>query len=110
MINPGRTELLVLDLLHSSHAFMKSDFVGPALAKVHDPHYFVQCSKAIALGGLAGDGTRFGVCRAFRAQRPERRGFDDPLFSQTFSLPDLLSRVFGPGFFVDPNQRRTTTP
>ena len=71
-----------------------------ALAKAGHAHYFVQCSKAIALGGFAGGGASFGKLRGFRAQRPELGGFSDPLFSQTFSLPDLLGRVLGPGLFL----------
>src|SRR5690349_3465707 len=41
----------------------------------------------------------------FRGQR----GSSDPRPSQTFSLPDLLGRVFGPGFFLSYELRREAT-
>ena len=69
------------------------------LAKADATHYFVQCSKAIALGGLAVGGPLRRIA-APRAQCLGRGRFSDLPFAQTFSLPDLLRRVFGPGVFL----------
>ena len=69
------------------------------LAKADATHYFVQCSKAIALGGLAVGGPLRRIA-ALRAQCLGRGRFSDLPFAQTFSLPDQLRRVFGPGIFL----------
>ena len=57
-------------------------------------HQMPQCGIAVALGSYAGGGRCFSVTdHLVPGPRPGA-------LSQTFSLPDRLSRAFGPGSFL----------
>ena len=85
--------------MHAPYAKTARGCDRTPLAKADATHYFVQCSKAIALGGLAVDG-QLRRAVAPRAQCQGRGRFSDLPLAQTFSLPDLIRRVFGPGVFL----------
>ena len=74
-----------------SHVLGVLDSYEEVLVNRVGQHYILHCSMVVALGNHAA-----GKAAATRFVGSGRNAWG---LSQTFSLPDQLGRVFGPGFF-----------